>query len=105
MLGLNMEFRKGIFFLRLNGELTRFTYVKLLDYILPIIKNKGIKYIVINLSGIKLIDNVGKNALKSIIKEVKKNKGKGLICNTKTIFDDNVRVVKNELIALTLLKV
>ena len=105
MLKVNMEYRKGILFARLKGELTKFTYKDLLKYFLNLINEKGIKYLVINLNSINLIDSVGKDALKKIINETKRNNGKGIICNTRVIFDDNVKVVKDELMALTLLKV
>ena len=105
MLKINLEYRKGILFIRLKGKLTRFTYPSLLNYLSPLINEKGIKYLVINLDCIKLIDKMGKEAIKIIITEVKKNHGYGIICNTKTKFDDSIRVVENELKAFTLLKV
>ncbi len=105
MLKINMEYRKGVLFARLKGELTRFTYENLIKYFLSLINDKGIKYLVFNLDNINLIDKVGKDALKTIINETKRNSGKGIICNTKVLFDDSIKVVKNELIALTLLKV
>ena len=105
MLKINLEYRKGILFIRLKGELTRFTYQSLLNYLMPLINEKGIKYLVFNLDCIKLIDKAGKDALKIIISETKRNRGGGIICNTKTKFDENIRVVKDELVAFKLLKV
>lgn len=105
MIKINMEYRKGILFIRLKGELTRFTYEKLMNYLIPMIREKGIKNIVLNLNSINLIDNYGKAAIKSIISETKYHSGKGLICNTKTRFDESIRVVKDELTAFNLLKV
>ena len=105
MLKINLEYRKGILFIRLKGELTKYTYPTLLNYITPLINEKGIKYLVINLDYIKLIDKVGKNTLKTILLEAKKNHGCGIICNSKIKFDDSLKIVDNELKAFTLLKV
>ena len=105
MLKVNMEYRKGILFVRLKGDITKYTYQDLLEYLEPIIKNKGIKYLVLNLDSIDIIDSYGKQALKIIISETKANKGKGLICNTKEVFDESIKVVKDELMAFKLLKV
>ena len=105
MISINMEYRKGILFIRLKGELTKFTYEKLMNYLIPMIKEKGIKYLVLNLNSINLIDNYGKSALKTIISTTRFNSGIGLICNTKTKFDESIRVVKDELTAFNLLKV
>lgn len=105
MLKINMEYRKGILFIRLNGELTRLTYQSLNDYLIPLIKNQGIKYIVFNLSKITLIDKYGKESLRTIINETKKYYGKGLICKSKIKFNNRFKIIDNELTALNLLKV
>ncbi len=105
MLKINMEYRKGILFIRLKGELTMFTIKDLINYLIPMIKEKGIKFLVINLSNISLIDNKGKNAIRLIINEARKNMGRGLICSSNIKFEDTIRVVDNELTALNLIKV
>ena len=105
MLKINMEYRKGILFIRLKGELTIYTYKSLLRYLIPIIKEQGIKYIVFNLSYINLIDTYGKKALKLIIHLVKKNHGKGFISNAKGYFDNYFKLIDNELVAFNLVKI
>ena len=105
MLKINMEYRKGILFIRLKGELTRFNYQSLNDYLIPLIDENGIRFIVMNLSYLSLIDNYGKDSIRTIISETKKNNGKGLICKPKVSFDDTMRIIDNELSALNILKV
>lgn len=105
MLKINMEYRKGILFIRLKGELTRFNYQSLNDYLIPLIDENGIRFIVMNLSYLSLIDNYGKDSIRTIISETKKNNGKGLICKPKVRFDDTMRIIDNELSALNILKV
>lgn len=105
MLKINMEYRKGILFVRLKGNLNANTAPKFLEYAVPIIKNYGIRYVVYNLSELVSLDKDGENALKQGGSEAKINDGRVLIVNNKinTCLDyDNV---SNELVALDLLKV
>lgn len=105
MLKINLEFRKGILFVRLKGDLTKYTSNSLNEYLLPIIHNQGIKYLVFNLANIKLIDSIGKSTLEKNINEAKKNNGYGMICNCNNIFNNNIKIVENELSALNYIKV
>jgi anti-anti-sigma factor len=105
MLKINMEYRKGILFIRLKGELTKYTYKSLNNYLISVIKNQGIKYIVFNLAYINLIDNYGKASLKMIIDEVKKNHGRGLIAHSKIRFDNNFKIIDDELMAFNAIKI
>ena len=98
MLKINMEYRKGILFIRLKGNLINSTHESLINYLIPIIKDKGIKYIVFNLEKIDKIDKYGKESLKIIINEVKKVSGIGLICNCKNNYSD-LKIIENELVA------
>lgn len=100
-----MEYRKGILFVRLKGNLNANTAPKFLEYAVPIIKNYGIRYVVYNLSELVSLDKVGETALMEGGNEAKINDGRVLIVNNKinTCLDyDNV---SNELVALDLLKV
>ena len=105
MLRINMEYRKGILFVRLKGNLNANTAPKFEEYAIPIIKDYGIKYIVYNLSELNCLDADGELALIKGGNEAKGNDGKVLIVNNRinSILDyDNV---SNELVALDLLKV
>lgn len=105
MLKINMEFRKGVLFIRLKGDLTKYTVNSLNKYIIPVINKNGIKYIVYNLGAITIIDNYGKESLLRGIEAVRLNEGDGLICNTNINITSDIKVVENELAALSLIKV
>lgn len=105
MLKINMEYRKGILFIRLKGELTENTYKSLNNYLIPIINNQGLKYIVYNLSSISLIDEYGKQSLEAGIRAVNKNNGMGLICKSNITFNKNIKIVDDELKALKIINI
>ena len=105
MLKINMEFRKGVLFIRLKGSLTKNTVKSLNDYLIPVIIKQGIKYIVYNLSGLTVIDNYGKESLERGVEAAKLNHGEGLICNTKLNLNNKFKIVENELAALSLINI
>ncbi len=105
MLKINLEYRKGILFVRLKGSLSKLTYNALNNYLIPIIKDYGIKYIVFNLEKLDLIDDYGKYSINMIINETKKNLGKGYICNTKVNFKNNLNILDNELAVFKLVTI
>lgn len=100
-----MEYRKGILFIRLKGELTKYTYKSLGNYLIPVIYNQGIKYVVFNLANINVIDEYGKKCLKESIKATNSNKGRGLICSTHLILNNEFKIVDNELAAMKLISI
>ena len=63
MLDILYEFRRGILFIRLKGELTKDTYLKYKNDIIFMIKENGIKNVVLNLEKIRYIDLKGINLL------------------------------------------
>ncbi|MCH5167931.1 MAG: STAS domain-containing protein [Erysipelotrichales bacterium] len=105
MLRINMEYRKGILFVRLKGNLNANTAPKFEEYAIPIIKDYGIKYIVYNLSELISLDTYGEKALIKGGNEAKVNDGKVLIVNNRINSCLDYDNVSNELIALDLLKV
>lgn len=100
-----MEYRKGILFVRLKGNLNANTAPKFEEYAIPIIKDYGIKYIVYNLSELISLDTYGEKALIKGGNEAKVNDGKVLIVNNRINSCLDYDNVSNELIALDLLKV
>ncbi len=70
-----LEFRKGILFLRLNGVITKDTYQKYKDDVIDIIKNNGMRNVVINFKEIEDIDLKGINLLYYTYEIIKQNKG------------------------------
>lgn len=105
MLKINMEYRKGVLFVRLKGDLTQYTVNSLNKYLIPVINKHGIKFIVYNLRAVTVIDNYGKNSLKKGVTAARLNNGEGLLCNTNLTFNNEFKIVKDELSALSLIEV
>ena len=78
MLKMDLEYKKEILFCRLTGNLNQKNSYKLNDYLTPVVKKHGIKYLVYNLAGLKDIDAIINSKW-----EIKKNKGKLIICKGK----------------------
>lgn len=100
-----MEYRKGILFVRLKGNLNANTAPKFENYAIPIIKDYGIKYIVYNLSELVSLDSRGEVALLKGGDEIKNNEGKVLIVNNSINSNLGYDLISNELVAMDLLKV
>lgn len=81
MLEINMEFRKGILFIRLIGQLNEKTVEKLEHEVTELVSENGIRNLVFNLEEVTNIDIKGINALLKNYKLCKKNDGKTLVCN------------------------
>ena len=105
MLKINLEYRKGILFVRLKGNLNKNTAQKFMDYTLSIIEDYGIKYMVYNLDGLMSIDSIGENALLSGGQSVKENDGRVLLINNRVNTCLRFDKITDELVALDLLKV
>ena len=80
MLKINMEFRKGILFIRLRGELTKKTVNKLNEDVTMLIIKNGIRNIVFNIEDLDLIDIKGINALLYNYEITNNNQGKSMLC-------------------------
>ena len=89
MLNINMEFRKGILFVRLEGELTKKTYEKLNEEITMLIKENGIRNVVFNVENLYKIDMKGISFLYYNYELCNYNNGKMLVCGIK---NDNVKI-------------
>jgi anti-anti-sigma factor len=85
MLKINFEFRKGIFFIRLIGNLNRKNY-KYEEELKSLILENQFKYIVINTDCLQKIDVDGLNYLFEIFSLTKSNQGNLIICDKKSIF-------------------
>lgn len=103
MLKINMEYRRGILFIRLKGNLSKNTVSKFEEYTVPIIKNYGIRYVVYNLNNIATLDNEGISSINNSVSLIRKNKGKVLIVSKKDKELFNNISISNELVALELL--
>lgn len=103
MLKINMEYRRGILFIRLNGNLSINTVSKFEEYTIPIIKNYGIRYVVYNLNNIVNLDESGITSINNAVRLIKKNRGKALIVSKKDNDTFNNINISNELVALEIL--
>ena len=101
MLKISFEFRKGIFFLRLIGDLDRKSYLANENEINELLNNNKFKYVVINMNYIKKIDFDGLNYMTKIYYMTKENESNLVICDKFNIFsrllNNNVPNIKNEL--------
>ena len=115
MLRINMEFRKGILFVRLYGKLIRDTTLEFQEEVIDRIQENGLHTVVINIEGLEELDIKGINSLLYCYESCKKNRGTALLCgiNRETIKNrlTKERVLKymfqitNELDALNKIKI
>ena len=75
MLKINMEFRKGVLFVRLYGILNNKTISIFGEKVKEVIINSGIKYVVLNVSSLDYISTTGIKEIKSLKKIVNKTEG------------------------------
>lgn len=80
MLRIVLEYRKGILFIRLIGELDKDTVKRFDRQVIYRIKKSGIYHIVYNVEKLNYIDLKGMNYLLYSYELCKKNNGKILIC-------------------------
>lgn len=95
MLNIDMEFRKGILFVRLNGILNGDTAQKLDEELTSTINNNGIKYLLLNLKELISIDKYGMNIIIKNYINITNNQGKFIICGINKLFEYNGTVLKN----------
>lgn len=83
MLETNLEFRKGILFVRLSGELTKHTVKELREDVTKKILKSGIRNVVFNVENLDLIDLKGINSLFYNYEICNRNNGRLLVCGIK----------------------
>ena len=85
MLNITTEYKDGIFYVRLKGELTKDNINKLYQKVSYIIKEVGIRNVVFNLEKITKIDIKGINSLLYNYELCKINQGYSLILSNASI--------------------
>ena len=75
-----MEYRKGIVFLRLKGNLTKRTAYKLEDYVNQIVLDQGLNNFVLNLNDLKDADLKGISTIYYTYDLIKKHNGELFLC-------------------------
>lgn len=114
MLEINLEFIRGMLFVRLDGILDTNTYTKLSDCLDVMIHEKGLKYFVVNLENLDYIDEDGLQAIIDRYFDVALHDGKLVICGYNDQFKNNLDIgnifkqiesTNNELGALKLINI
>lgn len=96
MLKINLEFRKGVLFVRLKGSLND---KDSLENINSLINEIGFKYIVFNVDNLKCIDMEGIKCILNYQKSLLNKHGKLLICESDKVISD--RIFKNRIPNIT----
>lgn len=101
MLKINFEFRKGIFFIRLIGNLNNKNYMKEDLKLKKLIIDNKFKYIVINTNYLEKVDLDGLNYLIEIFYITRQNESNLIICDKNSIFErllnKNIPSIKEEI--------
>lgn len=101
MLEMNFEFRKGIFFIRLIGDLNKDTYHIIESELNELIINNNFKYIVVNTNSLNTMDLDGLNYITKIYYLTCKYNGNLVICDRfkifKILFNNCVPLIESEL--------
>ena len=110
MLYMDLEYQKGVLFVRLDGCLTKRNTYRINNYLAPVILKHRIKYLVYNLFSIIKIDDAGVDALLRTKHAIKKNQGSLYLCEVPEHLKKNLKGLRfkettNESTALELLKV
>jgi anti-anti-sigma factor len=80
MLDIDMEFKKGILFVRLNGELLSHNCILLDNKINELILSNSVRFIAFNVSSLNYIDNTGIDTISKYTLALSKINGKALLC-------------------------
>lgn len=110
MLKVDMEYEKGILYVRLKGTLDRKVCYKINNYVVPVVLKHKIKYLVFNLYELDNIDESGIDALLNTKCAIRANKGKICLCEVSDFLKTRMkrlrmRVASNELAAYHLIHI
>ena len=101
MVDVNIEFTRGVLFVRLTGLLNEISSFDVEEKVFEIIRDGGIRFIVFNTSNLIINGNVPLfERCKRVLEE---NDGRMLICNEMSAYD--LEYVSDELSALKLLSI
>lgn len=95
MLNIELEYKRGILFSRLNGILNSQTSFILEDAIKNIVNKAGIKYLLINFEKLEELDKYGINTIINSYNHYLKDRGKLMICGYDNL---SVNILKSDLI-------
>jgi len=89
MLNIDIEYKRGILFVRLKGILNKKTSIKLNDILECAIIRAGVKYLMINFENLISIDDEGLNVINENCLKLINNEGKLLTCG----FNENIGII------------
>lgn len=92
MLEIDLEFVRGLLFVRLRGTLNNNTYTKLSDCLDNMIHEKGLKYFIINLEELTSISEEGLETIVNRYFDVVLHDGKLVVCGYNNQFNQNVEI-------------
>ena len=98
MIDYNVEFTKGVLFVRLFGMLNKFNEKHIESDLYEIIKDGGIRYLVFNIENLSIIEN--SNLFKTCETLINKNDGKMLLCGKNNFYTKDYTFTEDELSAL-----
>jgi len=93
MLKIDMEFKRGILFIRLEGNLNKQNIEKFNNDVIPVVLKHGLKYVVVNLDKVNSIDVFGIESLMELNEIVSKWDGKTTLCS---LTNNQVKTSLNE---------
>lgn len=105
-----LEFRKGILFIRISGVISKDTYKQYDEKVNDVIKENGIKKVVLNLKKVTQIDLKGINSIYYTYEITANNKGELFFTNINNNIEQRikkshilkyVKVLENELISFS----
>lgn len=80
MLFMDIEYNKGILFVRLDGNLTRKNTYKINNYLAPVVLKHRIKFLVYNLTMVSKVDQDGLDAILRTKYAIRRNEGQVFLC-------------------------
>lgn len=87
----NIDYRRGVLFIRINGVLVGNKISQFESEVIPIILGLGSRYVTINLYDLELIDRRGINSIIKISNIVSRYDGKLAICEINDNIKENFR--------------
>ena len=85
MLNIDIEFQRGILFVRLAGVLNKNTIEKMNEEVTSLIGSNGVRNVVFNVNNLDSIDYYGINTLLHNYEICRNNKGKMLVCGLNNV--------------------
>lgn len=103
MLDTNIEFNKGILFVRLSGRINNKNEKNVKDKVLTILKEGGIKNLVFNVENLNMENDI--TLFMECNKIIKLNNGKMILCTSNNLNINYIEKANDELAALRMINI